>query len=312
MTETPIITAIAPWFGGKRTMAPQIVAQLGTHRAYWEPFCGSMAVLLAKPECSQETVSDLHGDLINLAKVIRDPKHGPALYRRLRRTLPHEGLYREAAARFKDGSSIDQANMPDVDRAYEWFISSWLGRNGVIGTRQYNNNFCVRFTMNGGIQGTRFRNAVNSIPAWRRRLAKVTILKRDGFELLERIEDQAGVAIYADPPYLRETRKAKNASASKGGSALYVHDFEPADHERLAKLLHRFRKARVVVSYYDHARLSELYPRWSKIDCSCARGLAVQGRRGSQKKIAPEVLLVNGEPFPMNGAVSAADKQSLF
>jgi DNA adenine methylase len=38
------IKAIAPWFGGKRTLAPRITAELGAHRAYWEPFCGSMAV----------------------------------------------------------------------------------------------------------------------------------------------------------------------------------------------------------------------------------------------------------------------------
>ena len=37
------IKALAPWFGGKRTLAPRIVAELGPHRAYWEPFCGSLA-----------------------------------------------------------------------------------------------------------------------------------------------------------------------------------------------------------------------------------------------------------------------------
>jgi hypothetical protein len=60
------IKSIAPWFGGKRTMADEIVTQLGPHASYWEPFCGSMAVLLAKPESQHEHVNDLHGDLINL------------------------------------------------------------------------------------------------------------------------------------------------------------------------------------------------------------------------------------------------------
>ena len=27
---------LAPWFGSKRTLAPQIVAALGEHNAYWE------------------------------------------------------------------------------------------------------------------------------------------------------------------------------------------------------------------------------------------------------------------------------------
>lgn len=34
------VTAIAPWFGSKRAMAPTIAEQLGPHRAYLEPFCG--------------------------------------------------------------------------------------------------------------------------------------------------------------------------------------------------------------------------------------------------------------------------------
>jgi hypothetical protein len=43
------IKALAPWFGGKRNLAPLIVAELGEHRCYWEPFCGSMAGL---PSCT--------------------------------------------------------------------------------------------------------------------------------------------------------------------------------------------------------------------------------------------------------------------
>ena len=68
------IKAIAPWFGGKRTMAPDIVAQLGKHTQYFEPFCGSMAVLFGKPRSMHETVNDLHGDLINLALVLQGEK----------------------------------------------------------------------------------------------------------------------------------------------------------------------------------------------------------------------------------------------
>ena len=45
----PKITAISPWYGSKRILAPRIVELLGDHKMYYEPFCGSMAVLLAKP-----------------------------------------------------------------------------------------------------------------------------------------------------------------------------------------------------------------------------------------------------------------------
>lgn len=56
------IKALSPWFGSKRNLAPRIVEAVGKHSAYWEPFAGSIAVLLAKPVVTMETVNDLHGD----------------------------------------------------------------------------------------------------------------------------------------------------------------------------------------------------------------------------------------------------------
>jgi len=93
------IKAIAPWFGGKRNLAPKIIQLLGKHRVYWEPFCGSCAVLLAKEPCMMETVCDLHGDLINLARVLQKEDTAIELYKRVERTLMCEQLHKEAAAR---------------------------------------------------------------------------------------------------------------------------------------------------------------------------------------------------------------------
>jgi DNA adenine methylase len=286
------VTAISPWFGGKRTLAPAIVAELGPHRVYWEPFCGSMAVLLAKPAVAMETVNDLHGDLVNLARVIRDTRLGAALYRRLRRTWLSRELFEESAAVIRGTPTAP--DMMDLDRAYHWFVVSWFGRNGVAGTASYNAGFCVRYTANGGHAAKRFASAVESIPAWRRRMRGVTILSDDGLELINRIEDAAGTVIYCDPPYL-----------VKG--ARYVHDFSDGDHDRLAESLSRFRRARIVVSYYDHPHLADLYPGWTKRTFDVSKAMAHQGRRGGNDSRAVEVLLING---PSQTAPVARD--SLF
>ncbi len=277
------VNALAPWFGSKRTLAPEIVRQLGPHAAYWEPFCGSCSVLLAKPPCTMETVNDLHGDLINLARVVRDPRLGPQLYRRLRRTLACQTLHEEAAARLKERKASDPAPPePDLDRAADYFLVSWMGRSGVAGSKKYSMGFCVRYTRKGGHGATRWVSAVDSIPAWHRRLRPVTVLSMDGLRLLQRVADDDRTAIYADPPYL-----------VKG--AEYTHDFTSEDHSRLAEQLRRFRAARVVVSYYEHPRLAELYPGWELVRCPVAKSLVNQGRRDSGGKVtAPEVLLVNG------------------
>lgn len=278
------VTALQPWFGSKRSMAPRIIAELGPHKSYWEPFCGSCAVLLAKPPCSMETVSDLHGDLTNLAWVVQDEALACKLYQRIASTLPAEELYLSSQAICK---SPFAGESPDLDRAYHYLFSGWLGRNGLAGTCRVDSQIAVRWTHNGGAPACRFRSVAESIPDWHRRLLNVLVLRRCGFALLESIEDQAGTAIYVDPPYLLTTRKGSR------GSGRYLHEFTIDDHRLLASALARFAKARVVVSYYAAPELADLYPGWEIIDCSRPKHLSVQGRRGATKQDAPEVLLVN-------------------
>jgi DNA adenine methylase len=285
MTFDPKITAIAPWFGSKRQIAPHIVARLGPHAAYFEPFCGSMAVLLAKPPSRMETVNDLHGNLINMARCIRDPALGPKLYRSARRIIASD----DELGYFDDRCRFETPPAPesiDFDRALAFFISSWMGRNGEVGLSksERGRDLSVRWGAGGGDCSTRFHAAVSSIPVWRRRLRDVLILNRDGFEILEKINDKSDAAIYCDPPYLVKSDR-------------YLHDFGEGfmgddDHARLAGLLRRFKNARIIVSYYEHPRLAELYPGWEKIDLTRNRNLAsVSGSNGIKK--APEVLLVN-------------------
>lgn len=282
------ITALAPWFGGKRNLTPEIVRELGPHAAYWEPFCGSMAILFGKDPCPMETVNDLHGDLINLARVVADDDCSVELFAKLSRMSCCEPLHREAAERHRSRGNCPAGGTLDVERAADYFLCSWLGRNGVSGTLSYNQGFCRRFTKSGGHAATRFASAVDSIPAWWDRLRNVTILNDDAFLLLKRIEDASGVVIYCDPPYLVKGSK-------------YVHDFESDDHEALAMHLRGFHKTRVIVSYYDDPRLDELYPRslgWTKRRLKATKALVNQGMRDKGGSVdAPEVLLINGPSF---------------
>jgi DNA adenine methylase len=226
-----------------------------------------------------ETLNDLHGDLINLARVVQDQQLGPALYRKLRRTMFHEQL-------LDDSRRSLQGELHVFDRAYHYFVHSWMGRNGVGGTTSAAGQaFCLRFTSNGGSPSKRFSSAVDSIPAWSRRLRNVIILQRDAFELLGSIEDKAGTVIYLDPPYV-----------TKG--ARYTHDFAGADHARLRDCITRFKQTRVVVSYYDHPTVRELYAGWTLVDCTMTKSLVSMGARAKDNDTkAPEVLIINGTSY---------------
>lgn len=277
--KKPPISAMLPYFGGKRTIAATIVEEIGRHSVYWEPFCGSLAVLLEKPIVASETVNDLHGEVTNLARVIASDDW-TLLKDRLDRTHFSQGIHRDCRQKLAD----DRCD-GIIDRAYCFFVESWMGRNGVAGTRTANTAFCVRYTSNGGDPATRFNSAVESIAAWHERLKGVCILENDGIEICGRIEDKAGTVIYADPPYL-----------VKG--ARYKCDFADVDHDRLAAALSKLKKTRVVVSYYDHPRLDSLYAGWTKRHVKATKAMVNQGMRDSTGKTdAPEVLLINGPSY---------------
>ena len=294
------LTALLPWFGSKRTMAPEIVRQLGPHNYYFEPCAGSMAVLFAKPVSSHELVCDLHGGLTNLALCVQDSVLAAELFNRLQLVLYSDSVYARSCAWLADNEPVQllDESIPEVDWAYHYFLASWMGRNGVAGTARVNYQIATRWTQGGGSGPLRFRHAVDSIPAWCERLKNVHILRRNMFDVLPKIVDAPGVAIYCDPPYLDET--VAPSSRYLHGLTLEGEDNKKVKpHERLAQELGRFRTARVVVSYYDAPVLKELYPppQWSHLDCSRHKNLHTQNKRGASRKEAPEVLLVNGPVF---------------
>ncbi len=299
MTTAMKIKSIAPWFGGKRTLAPRIVRELGVHVQYFEPFGGSLAVLLVKPPVPHETVNDLHGDVTNLARVLADPELVGGLYERLQGTLFADGILRDAEQVLSD--RFDDV-APDPERAYWYFVASWMGRNGVSGTlrcREGGFSLAVRWTAGGGSPTVRFRNAIESIPPWHERLRNVVIVSRCAFDILPRIHDAPGLSIYADPPYPHETRSGLRHASSE---ARYEHEFDPPDdlfggvddHARLAAALRRFEHARIVLSSYVCPRIRDLYAGWTVVDCKMNKQLHAQNGRGARKKEAPEILLING------------------
>lgn len=88
--------SILPYYGSKRSMASTIVEELGPHTSYWEPFCGSLAVILTKPKTPHETVCDLNSDLANLAATMADSRVGAKLLRELRRLPASEKVFEGA------------------------------------------------------------------------------------------------------------------------------------------------------------------------------------------------------------------------
>ncbi len=301
------IRSLAPWFGGKRTLAADICEELGPHTQYFEPFAGGLSIIFTKQKSQKETVCDLHGDITNLARVVSIEESAAVLYRRLQEVVFAEGLLQDARRAMDDGE-IPASEGPGVwsfamvNRAYWFFLASWMGRNGTAGTQRLDYQIAVRWTNSGGSPTVRFQNAVESLPAWHQRLRNVVILTRDAFEIIPKFEDAPGTAIYADPPYPAETRTSHDNA--DGGKGRYLHEFTHDgdggifgggdDHTRLADQLRKFKRARVVVSSYDCPRYRNLYQGWTFIKKTMPKLLHQQNGRSSPKVDAPEILIING------------------
>lgn len=142
MKHKPRAGAIVPYFGSKRRIADTIVAEFGPHRCFWDCAHGGLSVLFAKKRSTEETVLDLNGHATNLAMVLASPRY-KELYDLCARTIPAEGIYRDCCTRFRQVCELPPESpaavtLGDVARAYDFFIASWLGRQGVGGTHRSN------------------------------------------------------------------------------------------------------------------------------------------------------------------------------
>lgn len=277
---------IAPYFGSKREMAPQIVSHFGQHHFYAELFAGSLAVLLRKPPCRQEVVSEKNPWVVNLIRCLSDETIARNLWAKMESRLVSESEFGRMVEYMADHDAgvEDYVNRGECCTAYAeaFLLVSWQGPSGLAGTTR-KPRLAVRNTTSGGSVVARWRAVSESIPEWHERLRNVEFRDTDALALAGRLPDEDGATVYCDPPYLSDTRSAGR----------YACDFIEADHEHLAVKLRRFQKTRVVLSYYDSPKLDALYPGWRKVVLSAPRKMKHVAGGEQQTVDAPEILLIN-------------------
>lgn len=85
-------------------------------------------------------------------------------------------------------------------------------------------------------------------PEYRAHFDKITFIENMDFEEVVKKYDSEKTYFYMDPPYWKTENYYSN------------HDFDSADHERLASRLKRI-KGRFGLSYYDFPKLDEWFPK---------------------------------------------------
>ncbi len=235
------MNSILNYPGAKWGMAKEIVSLMPPHRSYLEPFFGSGAVLFNKPSSAIETVNDLDGDIVNFFKVLKERPDELA-----------EAISLTPYAREVFDDAHENRGEGEFDRAYRFAIRSRMGhgfktyqKTGFkIDVYARERSYCV--------------NVWNRMPELlleaAARLKQVQIENRPALELIQKF-NYDNVLIYADPPYLLNTRGGKQ----------YRCEMNDQDHIDLLAALVK-HKGYVILSGYP----SELYDHelrnWSKIE----------------------------------------------
>lgn len=226
--------------GSKVRLAPAIISLLGEHAGYVEPYVGSAAVLLAKPRVNVETINDLSEVLIDFYEVLRD-KH-------LRFDLIEALVDTPYAEAELQRCWEDDPNLDRVERARRFFVRS----NQQFVSGQGNGRWTMTANPSSGhTNASKWMNYKTRLHAMSERLQAVQISSRDAVRFLSDIADKTPterIAVYADPPYLKETRN---------GSRYAIESDTEKHHVAMLEQLMRFNGP-VVISGYPHPLYDEV------------------------------------------------------
>lgn len=240
------------YFGGKITLGPAIAALFPDHLHYVEPYCGSLAVLLAKQPSPMETVNDLDGALVTFWRVLRDR---PAELERACALTPHSRAEYDAA------QELDATD--DVEVARQVWVKLNQGRAGRLrrsGWRRYIDPSGSSTGMPGYLDGY-----VDRLAAAAERLHHVTLENLPAIELIDQFGASPDVLLYVDPPYLGATRSRSDDN--------YRHEMRDEDqHRELAEHLRSVTAAVVLSGYPSDLYDRDLFPDWDRVEMAAGTG----------------------------------------
>lgn len=231
---------ILNYVGSKWNLSKWIISQMPEHKVYLEPFFGSGAVLFNKFRTSIETVNDIDGNIVNLFKVIREQ---PEELARVVELTPY------SRQEYLDSFGALQDNLSDIERARVFLVRCWMARGGKTSDRTGWRHNINSSTVNAvsdwlGVPETIFEAT--------ERLQGVQIESMDAVKLIEKYS-RKDCLIYADPPYLLETRTKRH----------YANEMTIEQHESLLQSLNN-HKGFVMLSGYDNDLYNDTLKGWSK------------------------------------------------
>ena len=207
--------------GGKSRVADVVWAHLGSPRHYIEPFCGSAAVLLARPQpilaSHAETLNDLDGMVVNAWRAI---KHSPEdVVRWMLAPVSTIELYARRKYLVERANTLralleDDVDYHDARAAGYWLYCANVGLGKPLGCVRTNDVgeivswYASRVTpslthVNNGIVSQSHEMALEWLKALGERFARVRILCSDWSRLMNAnwLDRLHPTGVFFDPPY---------------------------------------------------------------------------------------------------------------
>lgn len=272
------------YFGGKSKIAPKVWELLNDPRQYIEPFCGSAAVLLARPKGrprTYETINDLDGFVTNFFRSAKLHPEEVDFYQKWAISeLDYHALLKHALE-IKD--SLVENLRGDIDYCDPKLAGLWLR----FRTHEIGNALGNMITKS---MPTNQNNLPIDVHKLCQRLQQVRILCGDWRRAVGSAASlfQSGgksTGIFFDPPY---GHGAGNLYPAGGNESTSIVD---QVFERSFELLEEFPQkrgydVRIVIACYDDGR--ETPEGWTKIKWKANRGLSRtdQSRRAEERLYA--------------------------
>lgn len=269
--------------GGKWRLAPWIISQFPPHRVYLEPYGGAASVLLQKPRSYAEIYNDLDSEIVQLFRVLRDPETAARLV---------AGVALTPFARDEFELTYQVCDDP-VEASRRLIARSFMGHGSTAVALRRRTGFRADSNRSGSTPAIDWRNLPPALEAIVDRLQGVVIENRPALSLLERF-DGPDTLVYADPPYLHDTRSQKRVHGALEHA--YKHEMGLADHQAMLEAL-RACASMVVLSGYASDLYDAQLAGWRRIE----RPALADGARART-----EVLWINPAACDAHGLFAAA------
>ncbi len=258
------------WYGGKYSHLDWLLPLLPKTTHYCEPFGGSAAVLINREPAPVETYNDVHSEVVNFFRVLREQKD--ALTEAI-------GLTPFSRAEFEIAIKEPTGGLSDLERARRFYVLARQVRTGLAQKASSGRWAHCKLTSRAGMAGavSRWLGAVEDLPLIAQRLLRVQIENAPAIDVIKRYDTEETL-FYCDPPY---------PHASRGDANAYAYEMSNEQHRELAETLRKV-KGKVALSGYQCELMDELYGDWQRVESK-------ERIIHSVKTLRTEVLWINYE-----------------